>query len=235
MINENTRLISICTTFRRPELLKQMIGSFNSTKSDGTEIYIYLHNDDPRLEEYKPIVKGYSHEIGKHRCLQEVINRVVFDVHPSVPYYQIICDDHIYETKFWDEGLIKILSANKDWGFCCGNDMLNTDWWTWAHPSAEIWSWKMAKTLGFVYPKCMRHFALDLYTKDVSIAINKQLFVPSVIIRHLHGVGAAGDINTTENYAQEVINAGHSAYGHWKENERDADIKRLLDAMMAEG
>jgi hypothetical protein len=232
------RLLSICTSFRRPKMLKDMLASFYATKSPGTDILIYLHIDDPFLEEYKEYIDQYPHIFGPHTTLQEVINHVVFETNREVPYYQVICDDHIYRTQKWDSLLIAAIEKQANgWGFACGRDLINgDDWKSWQHPSAEIWSWKMAHTLGYVYPKEFKHQGLDFYTKDLALAIDSLTFVPEVVIEHLWygGCNKPMDDNIKEKYNPEAMKQADEAFEHWKKTGKQIAIEAINAARAKE-
>jgi hypothetical protein len=232
------KLLAICTSYRRPKMLWNMLQTFRNTKNHDTDIFIYLHLDDPFLEEYKVFINDYPHIIERHRNLQQVINHVVFERYPGVPYYQIICDDHLYHTQNWDNLLTEAISKKaQDWGFCCGRDLVNGDnWHRYQHPSAEIWSWKMAKTLGYIYPHIFEHQGLDFYTKDLSLAINALTFVPEVIIEHLWygGCNKPMDDNIKEKYDDDTMARAHKAFDHWKRLDKDTAIRKINEARSKE-
>ena len=228
---QETKLLAICCTFRRPAMLKNMLESFKKTRSESTEIVIYLHDDDPHLEEYKEVVKNEYRIIGQHRTLQEVINYVTFDVYPKVPYYQIICDDHLYHTVEWDTILIENLERRANgWGFACGRDGINNDNWELCqHPSAEIWSWKFCNTIGYVYPRSFKHTGMDFYTKNLGLAINGLVFVPEVRIEHLWygGCNKPMDDNLKEKYAAKQFDEGETIFKKWVQEERQTAIDKI--------
>ena len=238
MIPKETNILSICSSFRRPHQLPNMLDTFYSTRSLGTEILVYLHADDYSLKDYEALAPRYpwvNWLIGPHRNIQETINYIVFETHPEIPYYQIICDDHLYKTSDWGNIIIKQFEEKtKGWGFACGNDMQNDDWYKWSHPSAEFWSWKMAKTLGYVYPRKMRHQGLDFYTKDLGLAVGL-VFVPEVHIRHLYAAGCANpDINILEGYTPANFEYANRMFEEWKINEKPIALQKITAAKEAE-
>ena len=225
------RLLAICTSFRRPEMLKNMLQSFRATKSPGTDIFIYLHDDDPFLNEYQAFIDGWPHVVGPHKFLQRVVNDTVFEYRPETPYYQFICDDHIYHTIGWDALLIDAIKTKaNDWGFCCGRDLANNDNWELnKHPSAEIWSWKMAKTLGYIYARGFEHHGIDFYSKDLGLAIDALTFVPEVVIEHLWygGCGKPGDQNIIDHYKGPVMEKAQQVFLDWQKNEKQIAIDKI--------
>jgi len=232
----DVKLLSICCTFRRPHHLKEMLQTFLDTKSQGTELIIYLHDDDPHLEEYKPIVQNCNYIIDEHRALIKVLNHIVFDVFPGIPYYETINDDFRYRTKGWDQILMKVLKEkSNDVGFTCGADLINDgDWHRFEHPSAEIWSWKFAEALGYVYPRGLDNFCADYYAKDIAKALNALNFVPEVVIEHLWYPKTANaekpDQNAIESYSDDTKNHGYNVYYMWQHQDRQAAIDRVKRA-----
>lgn len=238
MISKETKILSICSSFRRPHQLPAMLDTFLKTRSPNTEIFIYLHADDYSLAEYEKLLPKYTWVnwmIGPHKNIQEVVNYAVFEEHPEIPYYQIICDDHLYETEDWGNKILTEFEAKTNgWGFACGNDMQNDNWWTWAHPSAEFWSWKMAKTLGYVYPCTMRHQGLDFYTKDLGMAVGL-VFVPEVHIRHLWAAGCANpDINIIEGYTSTNFDYATKMFEQWKLVDKPIALEKINAAKALE-
>lgn len=227
----DVKLLAICCTFRRPQMLKEMIQTFRDTKSDGTELLIYLHDDDPFLNDYIPIVYNCNYIISEHRMLCKVMNYVVFELFPEIPYYHLICDDHRYRTKGWDNILTKSLKEkSNDIGFTCAADLVNNgNWDQCQHPSAEMWSWKFVKALGYVHPRDFNALGGDYYTKDISQSLNALNFVPEVVIEHLWwpGCGKEPDENIKEGYSIEAQNYGCDVYNKWVKEDRDNAIKRV--------
>lgn len=242
-----TRLLSICTSFRRPTMLMDMLKSWKATRSEGSEMMIYLHEDDPLLEEYGRLIQEYIEEngedwafiIGPHRQLAEVLNYISFEVFPNFKYFQIICDDHIYRTNGWDLKLIEAFEKKSNgWGFACGRDLINNDKWDLCeHPSAEIWSAKQAKLLGYAYPRNMKHLHLDYYTKTLGKAVGGLVFVPEVIIEHLWygGCDKPMDQNIKDKYNTEQIAMADAAFAEWKSKEMQTAIDKIKKVQEWEG
>jgi hypothetical protein len=231
---QDVKLLAICCTFRRPNMLKEMIETFKETKSEGTELLIYLHEDDPCINDYFPVVKNCNYILDAHRMLCKVMNYIVFEVFPEISYYHLICDDHRYRTKGWDNILTKTLKEKyNDIGFTCGADLINAgNWYLCEHPSAEMWSWKFVKALGYVHPRDFDAFGGDFYTKDISKSLNALNFVPEVVIEHLWygGCGKKTDKNIEEGYSLEAQARGTAVYEKWVKEDRENAIKRVKEA-----
>ncbi|MFA6198665.1 MAG: hypothetical protein WC734_05990 [Patescibacteria group bacterium] len=201
------RLLAICTTFRRPHELPQMLDTYYATRGldDDGDMFVYLHNDDPKLGDYLSKIGHYTstynmlYVVDKHRCMQEVLNHTCLERYPDYEYYQIITDDARYITPNWDLILLNEFEKRSNgWGFICGDDRLNDNWFAWRHPSMEIWSRKQAQLVGFAYPRTVKHRGQDSYTKELCDGLGICPLVPEVIIRHLQGMLCA---NPDENLA----------------------------------
>ena len=220
-------------------MLKNMLLSHYATRSPGTEIINYLHCDDPFLWQYQFFIDEYSYIIDRHRNLQEVINHIVFDVYPEIPYYQIITDDAIYHTPKWDTMLISEFEKRSNgWGFACGNDGANNgDWYQYEHPSMEIWSWKQAKLLGYVWPRYFNHQGIDFFTKDLAKSIRGLVFVPEVSIEHLYwgGCKKKQDDNIKEAYSGKAYSEAFAAYRKWIKEDKGTAVKKITEARENEG
>jgi hypothetical protein len=234
MLPEGTRFLSICSSFRRPGMLQDMLGTFYANRSQGTEIFLYLHEDDPYLADYKKFISLHHHVIGPHRNLQQVVNHVVFELFPGIPNYQILVDDHLIHTKHWDALLRDALDSRAGgWGFSCGKDGANHgNWEEYKHPSAEIWTWKMAKTLGYVYPRNMEAMQLDYYTKGLGLAIDGLVFVPDVFIEHLWygGCGKPMDLNIREKYNNASVDRAERQFYEWERTEKMIAVGKINKA-----
>lgn len=229
---KKVKLLSICCSFRRPEDLSDMIKTFNDTKSEGTELFIYLHEDDPLLEKYLPIVKDQSYIIEKHRMLCKAINYTIFNLFPNIPYYQTIVDDMRYRTKNWDTILVNALNTVSDFGTANPRVIDDNNWNTYQHPSAEVYSWKFVNTIGYIYPPDFDAFGADMYLRDLCKGINGLVYISSVYIEHLWwgGCNKPGDINITESYSNEKQKYGMEVYHRWRSTEMNQIIQKILDA-----
>ena len=75
MVNQDTKVLIMVASRNRPQKLYDMLSSFESTKSKGTEIAIYIADDDPCIDKYLPIIKPYTHRIGKWLTQGQVFNK----------------------------------------------------------------------------------------------------------------------------------------------------------------
>jgi len=151
------RLLVMCSSFRRPKYLKKMLESFDKTQKM-SDIVIYLHEDDPTLEEYKLIIKGRNFEIGPHKTMVEVDNYFI-KKYPNYDFYQNINDDHVYIKKGWDKKMTNNLGERI--AYCVQDGDL------FEHPTAEIVPKAIIKKLGYYIYPAFSQYGCDTYMKKI--------------------------------------------------------------------
>lgn len=226
---DGTRLLVICSTRSKPKLVMEMLKSFDETKSEGTEIVLYVWKDDPDAAEYQINLKGRNVIYGEKRFMGDVLNYISTEVYPDVPYYQNINDDHYYAVKGWDNMMVGVIDDNNGWGisYCKGKGGLH-------NPNAEIISGKIVRAIGYyVYPK-YRQFGLESYVISLGEACGF-FYIPEVIEhRSINaGFGPKDDIYKFIYSPEEMTNAGN-AYSEWLEH-KDEAFEKIRIAIKKEG
>jgi len=223
------KLLIICPSRIRPDRILTMLKSFDETKSEGTDIIIYLSDCDPRLEEYKIALKDRNYEIGKRLPISGVYNHCVRK-NPNYKYYGEVCDDHVYRTKGWDRILIDEIENNGGWGMAWG--------WGQIHPKevrlpqAAIMSGNLVKALGFFSTPIITSAYNDRFAIDLCDALKCGFYRPDVIIEHQHVLNdkAKMDDNYRWVLSQETLETGRKQYELWRSTEMNNDIERVKSA-----
>lgn len=230
-------LISICPTRNRPQLAKRMFDSWLSTRTLASKLVLYVADNDPSLEEYKRI---FSHTdmldfiVGPQMTVIDVFNAGCTKWYPDALYYQACNDDHVYRTAAWDRKLIQSIEDKGGWGIACPWDKLDADWYTNQHPSAEVISSNIIRTLGHYFLPKLKHLGADEYLKEVGLGINRLWLVRDVVIEHMHVV--CGKAPEDDNY-RAVYSAASARYRYevlmqWRmSGQKDAEIKKLNAAI----
>lgn len=236
MIDQNTRLLSFCPTRGRPHKLKDLLESFDKTKSVGTEMLVYVAHNDDCLEEYKNVLNGRNFVIGeKNRCLVEVVNHITCELYPNMPYYQCLNDDHYIHTKGFDNILIdKIQRDGKGWGIAFGRSLVNEDIWkTFRHPSAEVISGNIPRTLGYYCTPLLQHLQADTFCRDIGEGINKIFRVMEVVIEHRHFINGKSEMDEGYRnvYSKEQQKIGWDRYAEYNNVYFNRDIDKILKAI----
>lgn len=233
------RLLTICPSRGRPEILKRMLLSFFATKSEGTHIVVYVSNDDPKLDEYNNLfnadndISGHlyydcHYRKGNRLTLIEVLNYFSCMHFKGLPYYQEINDDHVYITDKWDE---KLISSIKGIGMSWGKDGMNNKE-TFNLPTGVVMSGDMIKALGFFFPSIFKHTFCDNALLDIGRATNTIFYNPDVTIEHRHYIHGKANIDDNYKYvmSSEAMQEGKRFYEEWLNKYKDNDIERVNNA-----
>ena len=225
-------LLSICPSRLRPQILQRMLTSYQLHKSSGSDIVVYISDDDPKLNEYKEVLQTTTYIIGKRKFIVEICNEIVMKNINQYKYFQIINDDHVIKTPQFDLKLIKVIEDNGGWGIACPNDEF-TPWEIYPHPSAEIISGNIIQTLGYyIYPK-IQHVGIDNFIGKIGTRINRLFHVMDVVIEHRHWFAGKAflDANYKFVYSNEQFNFGMAMVREYVDTQLDADIAKLKKEM----
>lgn len=230
-------LLTICPSRGRPDVIAEMLKSFTETRSEKTDLLVYLNDDDPKLLDYKKVFADTYYPfvvvvIGPRKFIVEVYNEFAL-AHSEYSYYAPINDDHIFHTYHWDEKLIKIVEKKgAGWGLAMADDML-TDFTESMHPSGCVISGNIIRALGYmVWPK-LHHIGTDTFLQKICEGINRLFLTKDVIIEHRHWLNGRRPID--ENY-KWVYGADEQRYGactisDYLYNHLPYDIEKLRTAM----
>lgn len=230
------RLLSICPSRNRPEMLGEMLDSYYATKALDGKMLVYIADDDPRLDDYMKIYAHYKElqmVVGRPRGLAKVYNYVTSELYPDIDYYQEINDDHIYRTKGWDKAFIdKIENAGKGWGIAFGEDLLGVDFSIWRHPTALVISGNIVRTLGYMVWPELDYRRVDTYYRDIAEGIGAFYRMLEIVIEHRHWInGRRGqDSNFDAVNSHELCMKGDRDYQNWVDNYRSKDIAKIKKA-----
>jgi len=215
-----------------------MLDSFDKTKSEWSDIIVYVSIDDPQIGKYEDLLNGRFHIFGPRRPLVEVINYISCEYMPGLEYYQEVNDDHVYHTDKWDEKLIgKIEYGGNKFGMAWGRDgMNNKD--TPNLPTAVIVSGTIIRALGYFFPPQIKHIACDDALLDIGNQTHTIFYNPDVMIEHVHYYAiengkhkAPLDDNYRSIYNAEVLAEGRQLLHEWRSNNMAQDIERVNNAI----
>jgi len=232
------KLLTICPSRNRPELCKRMLDSFDKTKSEWSNIIVYVSVDDPQIGKYEDILNGRLHIFGPRRTLVEVINYVSCEYMSAIAYYQEVNDDHIYITDKWDEKLIgKIEYGGNKFGMAWGRDGMNNNDNP-NLPTAVIVSGEIIKALGYFFPPHLKHIACDDALLDIGNKTKTIFYNPEVTIEHMHYYAIVNnkhkaplDDNYRSIYNEATLKEGRQLLHEWRSNNMEKDIERVKNAI----
>jgi hypothetical protein len=224
----NNRLLCICPSRGRPDRIKTMLDSYISTKSDFTDMYIYLDNDDPELSKYDFKEYDVKVEIGERQHLVPIYNHA-WKVNNDYSYYFVANDDLVFRTKNWDKMLIDtIIEKGNGWGIAYGDDLHgNVEA---GLPDFSVMSANIVNTMGCIYPDRFLRLWCDFYYRDLGNSVGKLFCNKDVIIEHIRVHNPDEDL---DEYKSTVTTDRNNYIGYVQENQQ-ADAEKLLNAIIAE-
>lgn len=243
-------VLIVCPTRGRPAMFDRMLSSFYATRSEGTELYAYVANDDPELKAYQSIAPapGVMIGFGPRRTIVEVFNRAFELVlrpisreaaarlpaaWPATPlerydYYVDCNDDFMFHTPGWDRKLMAAIEANGGHGCAYGR--------TRNLPSGAMFARRSIEALGWWFPPGFKHQFVDNVQRDLYSAARQLFYVDDVWIEHRHpllGVNVAWDETYEFVYSDEVRRHDEEAYLKWRAGRAVDDVAKLIAANTA--
>ena len=212
-----------CPSRGRPELAKRLVETAESTAKHEVEILFYLNDDDPKLTQYKDLLKEKYYTVGPNQstCLSwnQMAEKAKFDI------VMLMGDDVQVQTQNWDELILeqfnkyndKILMVVPSDGRWKGtlrfkeeNPML---WGDSVLPAAHFAvhnNW--IQTLGYLAPPFFWHWHVDTYTQKLARKINRCLYLPTVVFKAKKMFDDTGkqvrtnlNINNRDNFVWEIV------------------------------
>lgn len=214
-------LTVIVPTKGRPGNAARLVSAFADTiVDDDTHLILAIdHNEELRAEYYTaiplyPWVTLHTVEVKPQR-MGPVLNEIAVHQAELADCIGFMGDDHLPRTEGWDVLLAKALDGHP--GVAYGNDLVKGE----ALPTACVISAKIIRKLGFMCPPRQEHLYLDDYWKMLGKATGNLVYLPDVIIEHLHPtVGKAPwdagyhQANDPQQYAWD-----HTAYQEFLAND----------------
>lgn len=183
----------------RPENAERLAQAFKDTNTEA-DLYIVIDNDDPKWNEYAKS-ENYKKLPADNKtggCAKSLNTGAVYllDItkFPLYDYFVFMGDDHLPRTENWDKAFIQALKS--DTGIVYGNDLLQGE----NLPTAFGMNRNLVNELrGMTFPGCV-HLFFDNFVKQLGIDLGNLIYLPEVIIEHLHPV--AGKAEMDEGYAR---------------------------------
>lgn len=219
------RLLVMCSSKGRPEKLNDMIDSVLANKSEGTELVVYVSEDDPKLTQYRPVLERVPYVIGPSRNMVQVLNFFAIEVFPNVPFYTDLNDDQYVITKGWDELLIQSCQANNA-GWCMAGVRSPL-----SLPYAVVIPGKMVRALGYYFPPNFVHTWIDNVLKEYE-KFGMLVYRNDVVVEHRHPCFGTPPDETFSKWSatQSQFDIGHFAFEEWIREHRDRDLAQLFSA-----
>ena len=196
----------LCPSRGRPQAARELLESFDATKTLKSRLVFVLDNDDKTGLDYPQpqiIVPPTGDPVGplNHAALMVTADIVGF-----------IGDDSRFETKGWDAKVERAI-ADAGGGFCWTSDGHDKPW-----PSTVFISTDIVKALGWLALPTTRRGYFDVVWERLAMATGRAIALPDVMIRHN---------NAGEGVNPGIIEHDRLAYETWRDRQSSKDAARI--------
>ena len=221
----------LAPTRNRPSGLKRMIRSAFETASDPSniEMCLYIDDDDTVSEDAISTLKDYNikYKRGERGVLSDLPNRVLELATADI--FMGGSDDLIFRTKGWDSRVLETFEVFEDKIALVypksGNPYQLSSTILFLHR-------KWVDAVGYFLAPYFSCGGADGWWNEVSIYLNRRIFLPDVLIEHMHYTHGKSPMDNT--YAEAVERGEKDNIGQIyidKTPERMEDIEKLQEAI----
>lgn len=210
----------------RPQNIERLYKALQETEST-VDLYVGIDPDDPELYNYKQLESKYGFNLviaNKRERFGPTLNRIATAIAPAYKYIAWMGDDHLPKTHQWDKRYTEVLERIGV-GVVYGNDLVMGE----AIATELAMTSNIVTTLGYAVPPGFIHLYIDNYFMDLARAIDKLVYLPDVIVQHMHPVAGHAqedqtyiEANSPENWTNDRIR-----FEQYKENELEGDADKL--------
>lgn len=213
------KILTICPSFGRPELFKQMYESWGNTINENNTMIVGLDIGDAKVAQYPKNVNKVMCKADS--TVTQVINSI-WKENPDYDFYHIINDDVVFHTSQFDT---KFLNIHKEYGdgVFYGNDLFQKK----NLPTFPFVSACLPKALGYLQMPTLNRYCGDTVYGDIGRICNCLYYLPGVIIEHLHKLAGKGDTDVDMKiYGEDV-----AEYVRWSKIRRYLDVMKVKEVL----
>lgn len=223
-------LLTCVPTRNRVENALGLLTTFyNTSMADDSGLLFVVGTEDPRLKEYKSRLPADHLLIFPERGIVKAMNYVV-----SAGYTKefeaigFMGDDHRPRTVGWDLSYRDTLREIGG-GFVYGNDLLMGE----RIPTQVAISSTIIEALGYFGHTRFTHLNVDVSWKDLGEAIGRIVYLPDVIVEHMHPAAGKAEDDSGYKWANSpvMVNLDDRAYADWKRHDFKSDVRRMREAL----
>ena len=213
----------------RPANIARLQKAWDETTTGFANLVTYVDLDDPCLAEYEALQsKRFPFMFGPRMRLVAATNALAAKVVHQVFAVGSIGDDHLPRTHGWDK---LIYDALRDLG--TGIAYPNDCWRGAELPTAAFMTSDIVQRLGYMAPPSLVHMFCDDFWRDLGTTIGRLLYLPDVMIEHLHPHAgkAANDATYGEANGIPAFEADHLAYRTYVRDHFEDDVAKIRELL----
>lgn len=212
----------------RPHRIPEVYKSFIETATlKSTKLTILLNQDDPTIDDYLKNMPVFSRTMdARFDTLTKKLNEGAFWYYFRSEILGFVADDNIFRTKGWDEKITEALSRP---GIAYGNDLYQGE----GLPTSVFISTEIVRALGwFALPAC-DHMYLDNAWKILGERLGRLVYLPDVVIEHMHPVVGKGGWDETYSLSNtsERLSKDREAFENWLAHGVNIDVRKVNEAL----
>ena len=223
----------LCPTKYRPEGLEKMWESAIDTADspDSLELVVYVeHYDTETLNKLEELEQKYGSQILKIIGQEEVIYSSLHNIcceNSSADLFFCGADDLVFRSQGWDTSAKEVFKEYNDnivyaypndghWGSELGtHGVFHKDWYN---------------TLGYIAPAIFTVDYSDNYIMDVSRAIGRAIYIPHILVEHMHWTFGKSEFDKTaqEAHSRRASTNNGGIYQSYETKQiQNQDIEKL--------
>lgn len=221
----------IVPTRGRPANAARLATAFRETDALHAVPVFVADWNDPELDNYRELLE--NGHIPRLMISQQGAGMCSALNYAAVRYAEVyeavgfMGDDHLPRTLGWDDRVLDALDSLEP-RIVYGNDLLQGP----NLPTAVFMQSRTINAMGMMAPVAMRHLYLDNFWKELGERLGGLVYLPDVIIEHLHPVN--GKAEWDDRYravnAPEVDQGDRSEWLLYRSDGRmDYDIQRIRE------
>lgn len=183
----------VCPTRGRPENVRRMWESATATATGDIEACFYLDDDDPVGSAQFDDLPGTVNFVVAPRCLLATAwNEAAKLAHGDI--LMPAGDDLIFRTVGWDKAVADAMPADGI-GFVYGRDGYQDE----NLGTHGFITTRWVKAVGYFLPPYFAADYTDLWLHEVAGMIGRRIYLPDVLIEHMHPVCGKGEWDQTHH------------------------------------
>lgn len=212
----------------RPHRVRAVYDSYMETKAlEDTKLTWVLSQQDAKLQQYfaTDLIDDWLVLESEFDTLTKKLNRAAeISKYPDILGF--IADDNIFRTNGWD---IRVRDALENPGLAYGNDLYQGA----GLPTSVFISNVIVQSLGWFALPTSNHMYLDNAWKVLGERLGRLIYLPDVVIEHMHPVVGKGGWDETYSLSNtsERLSKDRAAFEFWVQGEIDLDIQKINEAV----
>lgn len=220
-------LVMVPTRGRKTQCERLLVSFVKNTVRETTHLLFITDSDDQ--ESYEGMDWGESSMgiIEPREYLTGKLNRTADSMVSSYDALMFAGDDHVFETKGWDDIMLKTLEAAGGTGMVYPDDKRRTD-----VPEIIMISSDIVAILGQFAEAAMKHYYIDNAWAELGKRTGLIHFCPDAVVTHKHySVDKETVKDATYSEAEELWGqADMAAYQWWLANRMPVQVSQLRRA-----